>query len=102
MLISVVKPMIMLSILTPTTTVIFWIIYSYRLKCPPLLLMRKVLPTFLVAFFSASSVAALSLAMETCGKKLGIKKNMVSFVYPLYLSAVLLKSIRLLSVCHVF
>ncbi len=45
--------------------------------------MRKVLPTFLVAFFSASSVAALSLAMETCGKKLGIKKNMVSFVYPL-------------------
>ncbi len=53
MLISVVKPMIMLSILTPTTTVIFWIIYSYRLKCPPLLLMKKVLPTFLVAFFSA-------------------------------------------------
>lgn len=83
MLISVLKPIIMINVLSLIEIVIFLIISSFRLNCPPLLLMKKVLPTFLVAFFTASSVAALPLGMETCEKKLGIKKSMISFVYPL-------------------
>ena len=64
-------------------SVLFWLFSSLRLRCPPLLLMKKVLPTFLTAFTTASSVSALPLGMETCEKKLGISSSMVSFVYPL-------------------
>ena len=48
-----------------------------------MLLLKKVLPPFLIAFTSASSVSAFSLGMETCEKKLGVRKSLASFVYPL-------------------
>ncbi len=62
---------------------ILWIISSIRLKCPPVILLKKVLPPFIIAFTTASSISALPLSMETCEKKLGVKGSLVSFAYPL-------------------
>ncbi len=79
-LISVLKPLILIVVLTVIITVTVLIISSFRLKCSPMLLIKKVFPAFMVAFTTASSVSAFQIGMETCEKKLGIKQ---SFVYPL-------------------
>lgn len=80
---SALKPILMFFGLTLFLSAALLLLSALRLKCSPLLLLKKVAPTFLVAFTSASSVSALPLGMETCEKKLGIKSSMVSFVYPL-------------------
>ena len=46
-------------------------------------LIKKLLPTFLIAFSTASSAAALPSAMETCEKKLGIGKKLVNVGVPI-------------------
>ena len=82
-MLSVIKPIVLISVFILLLVTVVWIISSVRLKCPPLLLIKKVLPAFLVAFTSASSVSAFPLGMETCERKLGVKKSLTSFVYPL-------------------
>ena len=82
-LLSVLKPLIMIHLFVVLFVVAFWLISSLRLKCPPMLLLKKVLPPFLVAFTTASSMSAFQLGMETCEKKLGIKKSLTAFAYPL-------------------
>ena len=83
MLLAVFKPMLILLGMMLVLTTVLWMASALRLKCSPVLLLKKVLPPFLVAFTTASSVSAMPLAMETCEKKLGANRNMVSFVYPL-------------------
>jgi len=75
--------MILIVVLIIILTVTLLIISSLRVKCPPMLLIKKVLPAFLVAFTSASSVSAFQVGMETLEKKLGVNKSLTSFVYPL-------------------
>ena len=82
-LVSVLKPIILITALVIILAMIVWIVSSLRLKCPPVLLLKKVLPAFLVAFTSASSVSAFQIGMETCEKKLGVDKHLTSFIYPL-------------------
>ncbi len=82
-LVSVIKPIILIAVLVIILVVLLLIIYSIRLKCPPMLLMKKVMPAFLVAFTSASSVSAFQIGMETCESKFGINKSLTSFAYPL-------------------
>ena len=82
-LISVIKPILLITVLIIILVVTLLILSSLRLKCPPILLVKKVVPAFLVAFTSASSVSAFQIGMETCEKKLGVNKNLTSFVYPL-------------------
>ena len=60
---------------------VLWI--SLRKKLSPLLLIKKVLPTFLVALTTASSAAAFSTNIKDANKKLGIDKNLVDFGIPL-------------------
>ena len=52
-------------------------------KVNPLILIRKLLPTFVIALSTASSSAAFSTNMETCEKKLGIDKQIVNVGAPL-------------------
>ena len=54
-----------------------------RLKVSPVLLMRKMLPTYLIALTTASSAAALATNLETCVKELGIPKKIADFSIPL-------------------
>ena len=59
----------------------FWA--AARLKVSPVLLMRKMLPTYLIALTTASSAAALATNLETCVKELGIPKKIADFAIPL-------------------
>ena len=56
---------------------------SAHLKVKPAVLIRKSLPTFLVALTSASSAAAFGTNVETCEKQYGIDPSLVSFGVPL-------------------
>lgn len=60
---------------------VLWI--SLRKKVSPALLVKKALPTFLIAFTTASSAAAFSTNVKDANKKLGIDKKLVDFGIPL-------------------
>lgn len=67
---------------------VFWpLIYALaaalRVKAPYLMLLRKLLPTYLTTLATASSSAALSVNLDTCEKKLGISERVSRFAVPL-------------------
>lgn len=49
----------------------------------PVLLIKKLLPTFLVGLSTSSSSAAFGINLETCIKELGIPKKVANFAIPL-------------------
>lgn len=53
-----------------------------RTKVSPIKLIKKLLPTFLIAFGSASSMAAYPTNVKCCKEKLGISDKLVSFGVP--------------------
>ena len=59
---------------------VLWI--SLRKKLSPVLLVKKALPTFLVALTTASSAAAFSTNIKEANRKLGIDKKLVDFGIP--------------------
>lgn len=56
---------------------------AVRLKIHPGLLIKKMLPTYLIALTTASSAAALTTNLETCEKELGIPPKVAEFAIPL-------------------
>lgn len=60
---------------------VFWT--AFRLKVSPGLLLKKMLPAYLISLTTASSAAALATNLETCVKELGIPKKMADFAIPL-------------------
>ena len=56
---------------------------SIRRKISPVVLVKKLFPSFLVALTTASSAATFSTNMECCEKKLGIQHKLVNFGVPL-------------------
>jgi len=52
-------------------------------KVKPGVLLKKLMPTFLIALTTASSSAAFSTNMECCERELGIDRKMVNFGVPL-------------------
>lgn len=54
-----------------------------RLKVSFPVLLKKLLPTYLIALTTASSAATLSVNLETCERKLGISSRISSFAVPL-------------------
>ena len=56
---------------------------SLRLKVSYPMMLRKLLPTYLIALSTASSSAALSTNLETCQRRLGISEQIVHFAVPL-------------------
>ncbi len=56
---------------------------AVRLKVSPIMLIKKLLPTYMIALTTASSAAALSTNLETCVKELGIPKKIADFAIPL-------------------
>ena len=59
------------------------LLISLRKKVSPSLLIKKILPTFLIALTTASSAAAFSTNINDANKKLGIHKSLVDFGIPL-------------------
>ncbi len=64
-------------------TLFYVFMAAVRLKVGPVLLMKKMLPTYLIALTTASSAAALATNLETCVKELGIPKKVADFAIPL-------------------
>ena len=58
-----------------------WACLRLRVSFP--LVLRKLLPTYLIALSTASSSAALSSNLETCERRLGISGRIVHFAVPL-------------------
>ena len=56
---------------------------SIRLKVSFLMVLRKLLPTYLIALSTASSSATLSTNLETCERRLGVSGRIVHFAVPL-------------------
>lgn len=54
---------------------------TYRVS--PVLLIKKLLPTFLVGLSTSSSSAAFGINLETCINELGIPKKVANFAIPL-------------------
>ena len=73
--------LIFLLVVVYLAAMVLWI--SLRKKLSPLLLIKKALPTFLIALTTASSAAAFSTNIKDANKKLGIDKNLVDFGIPL-------------------
>ena len=59
------------------------ILTALRTRCSPILLLRKVLPASLIAFSTASSLAAYTTATDTCENRLGINRRLIDFAYPI-------------------
>lgn len=64
-------------------TLFYVLAAAVRLSVSPFLLMKKMLPTYLIALSTASSAAALATNLETCEKELGIPKKVADFSIPL-------------------
>ena len=73
--------LIFLLVIVYLLIMVLWI--SLRKKLSPILLTKKILPTFLVALTTASSAAAFSTNVKDSNKKLGIDKRLVDFGIPL-------------------
>lgn len=77
------KPVLLVAGVELLIAAALWLLTSLRLKCSAMLLLKKVLPPFMVAFTTASSMSAMPLSMKTCTEKLGVRESTVSFAYPL-------------------
>lgn len=80
---SLLKQIILILAVQMLIVITICFVTAWRLKCSPLLLIKKGLPVVFTAFATASSMSVLTLGMETCVKKFGIEKNMVSRFYPM-------------------
>lgn len=56
---------------------------SARLRASFPVVLRKLLPTYIIALSTASSSAALSTNLETCERRLGVSGRIVHFAVPL-------------------
>lgn len=72
---------ILLLVIVYLIAMVLWI--SMRKRISPALLVKKILPTFLIALTTASSAAAFSTNVKDANQKLGIDKRLVDFGIPL-------------------
>ena len=77
------KPLVMIFVTEVILAAVLWMATAIRLKCSPMMLLKKILPPFIIAFTTASSMSAMTLSMETCKKKLGVENTTASLMYPL-------------------
>ena len=77
------KPLVVLIILSAVMAAGMVLLASLQTKTSPILLLKKSLPTLLIAASTASSVASFGSCVNVCEKKLGISNNITSFGVPL-------------------
>ena len=81
-LLTLWKPLLLIISAGLIVTALLFLFTGLQLRCPPLLLLKKLLPPFLVAFTTASSMSAFSTGMETCEKKCGAERSFLEFALP--------------------
>jgi Na+/H+-dicarboxylate symporter len=92
---------------------IYYIVNFFRIaivrQVSPRLLWKKIMPTFMIAFSTASSAAAFTTNVQDAHKRLGIDKKLVEFATPLgqvlfmpaYLAMLLGTELSLAEACNV-
>ena len=80
---SVWKPVALVAGLIALFVLLMLLLTACQTRCPVLLLFRKILPPFLVAFTTASSIAAFQRSIETGTEKLGVDRSFLHFAYPI-------------------
>ncbi len=70
-------------VISTIITLFFILVLSVKYKVSFILLLKKLLPTYVIGFTTASSAAAFATNMETCEKKLGIEAKLTHFAIPL-------------------
>ncbi len=70
-------------VISTVITLFFILVLSLKYKVSFLLLLKKLLPTYVIGLTTASSAAAFATNMETCEKKLGIETKLTHFTIPL-------------------
>ena len=80
---GVLKAIVITYVLCPLLCLIFVAVLAARHRVSLRLLLKKLLPTFLIGLTTASSSAAFATNLETCEKKLGIPPVLVHFAVPL-------------------
>lgn len=66
-----------------TIMIVFTLIVSIKYKVNPIIVFKKMSPSFLIGLSTASSAAAFSSNMEIAQKKLGVQEDIASFGIPL-------------------
>ena len=76
------KPVALSACLIMLFVVMMLLFTAWQIRCPVHLLFRKIMPAFMAAFTTASSIAAFGHSMEA-GDKLGVDKSFMRFAYPI-------------------
>lgn len=80
---TALKPMLLILMGCAVIMVIYIVILCVHRRISPILFLKKLLPTFIIALTTASSSAAFSTNIETCERKIGIDKKIINFGLPL-------------------
>lgn len=96
-LLTLWKPLLLIIAAGLTAVMLLFIFTGMQVKCSPILLLKKLMPPFLVAFTTASSMSAFSTGMETCEKKLGTDRSFLEFALPV--GSVIYKPVSLCMLC---
>ncbi len=80
---GIFRVIVLTVIFAPAVSLVFIVMLSVKYRVSFTLLIRKLLPTFLIGLTTASSAAAFATNMETCEKKLGIDGTFSHFAIPL-------------------
>lgn len=82
-LVGVWKPFVFVLVMLAVLLAALLVLSALRLHTRPLTLLRKLLPTFMIALTTASSTAAMGALYNCCEKELGVPKRLVHFGVPL-------------------
>ncbi len=80
---GIIRVIILTCIFTTLVSFAFISVLSIKYKVRFSVLLKKLLPTFLIGLSTSSSAAAFATNMETCEKKLGINSTLSHFAIPL-------------------
>ncbi len=82
-LVSIWKFLVIYFIAIAAVFIVFLISTTVQQKIGPRVMIKKLLPAFLIAHSTASSSAAFSTSSENCIKKMGVDESLVNFGMPL-------------------
>ena len=77
------KPVLLTLMGLAIVITVYTVIVCVHQQISPIMLIKKMMPTFIIALTTASSSAAFATNIETCEKKLGIDKKIINFGLPL-------------------
>ena len=77
------KPFLIFLLVNLLVTALVLLLTAFQTKTSPVLLLKKVLPSALIAFSTASSMAAFTTSESDCVEKMGISKKLFDFSFPI-------------------